>query len=156
MMKILLAYCLLYWILTGMAQRRHATYPLSFGFLAGMAVAFFCFCFLPDAFCGEGFFFGVVATAIGIFCGICAERFSIRHIAEGLGFTGAILFYLFVESVHILSFWEILFTAWLGGYGLYMACGVILPEEGEKKESFFCALGGCIGFLVGTFFRFMG
>ena len=156
MRNILLASCLFYWILTGMTQRRHGTYPLLFGFLAGMAVAFFCFCFLPDAFCDEGFFLSILATGVGIFCGVWMERFSIRHIAEGAGFTGAALFYFFTQDIPVNSFAVILLTAWLGGYCLYMACGVILPEDAEKRESFFAALGGCIGFLVGTFFRFMG
>lgn len=155
MWKILLIFCLLYWVLVGMAKKRYSTYPLSFGFLAGWAVAFFCFAFLPTAFCGDGYLFAIGATGIGIFCGILSERFPFRHLWEGIGFTAAALFFLYLQRGENLSFWQILFTAWLGGYGLYLASGVILPEQGEKREAFFSALGGLIGFLLGTFFRFM-
>lgn len=142
MEKMLWAVCLLYWGVSAVGRKRKKEGFLPFGLLGGWMVAFFCFCFLPPIFEGRNVILYTACALLGTLLGTWAEKRK-RYFWEAAGFTAA----AFVYSG--LLWQNTAFSAALGGFCLYLACGAVLPEGRGEKETLWQGLGGVLGFLAG-------
>ncbi len=138
------SFCLLY-VACMLWNRRKRLPAGGIGFLAGMAVAFFCMHFLPMVF-EFGMFYAAIA---GVLCGVGVGTVIEKHGTwyGMLAFLSAALLWKVQKDVGLCL---TLVQAITGGICLYLACADVLPEECEIRESIWRGVAGLIGFWLGV------
>lgn len=119
------------------------------GFLAGVAVAFFCLHFLPAVFETGLFYIAAAGVLAGVALGTAVEK-RMLHWGGCLFFGLAAVFFRDTPQQLFVT----LLQAVIGGVCLYLACGTVLPEQMETKESVLRAAGGIVGFWIGVWLDF--
>lgn len=129
-------YC--FWVAKG--RRRSVVQGVLHGFFLGML----CFCVLPPAM-ERPYFFSTAACSV---CGMMAGTWLEKKLGKNFPLLAALLF----SGLTLLWLWNQglpfpLFTAFLGGTGLYAACCGIWPEDAAGEVVLRLATGGGVGFL---------
>lgn len=115
-----------------------------FALMEGVFLAQYSFFYLPIIFIWH-LVFATLSVLLGILLGSLIES----HLsAEFGGILSPILFFccvLFFDEVSLGFVHGV-----LGGAGLYYATGAVLPNITYQKGDFIIAVGGIVGFLLGT------
>lgn len=138
----------MYVVLFFVAKRRGMKLGWLFALMEGVFLAQYTFFYLPQIFIWN-LIQATVWVLLGILLGSALET---RFFKEKTHILSPILFFCcaVIFTSNSIGFVH----GVLGGVGLYLAAGAVLPDVGYKKENITTSFGGIVGFLLGTVLLF--